>query len=157
MPVLHFCRNIDAVTRFHFYSFFTFFLIISSSGNTYQDLPASTFCMMDVPVISASRFKCHIKNSNLRSRDWCKKTSAGKILCKAIVWCTDWKYHLFSMRTHRFLFVWQISFTCLPHFLCKIENSPCFWPSCIECNMCDHSSNLFLCHTMIFRILKMIF
>ena len=39
----------------------------------------------------------NIKNSNLRSRDWCKKTSAGKILCKAIVWCTDWKYHLFCM------------------------------------------------------------
>ena len=29
--------------------------------------------------------------------------------------------------------------------------------TCIECNMCDHSSNLFLCHTMIFCILKMIF
>ena len=37
----------------------------------------------------------------------------------------------------------------------EIENSPCFWPSCIECNMCDHSSNLFLCHTIIFCILKM--
>ena len=157
MPVLHFCRNIDAVTWLHFYSFFTFFLIISSSGNTYQDLPASTFCMMDVPVISASRFKCHIKNSNLRSRDRCKKTSAGKILCKTIIWCTDWKCHLFCMCPHCFLFVWQISFACFPHFLCKIENSPCFWSSCIECNMCDHSSNLFLCHTMIFCILKMIF
>ena len=56
-----------------------------------------------------------------------------------------------------FIFVWQISFTCLPHFLCKIENSPCFWPTCIECGMCDHCSNLFLCHTMIFCILKMIF
>lgn len=53
MPVLYFCLNIDAVTRLHFYSVFAFFLIISSSGNTYQDLPASTFCMMDVPVISA--------------------------------------------------------------------------------------------------------
>ena len=85
---------------------------------------------------TASWFECHIENSNLRCRDWCKKTSARKILCKAIVWCTNWKYHLFCMRTHRFLFVWQISFACLPHFLCKIENSPCFWPSCIKCDMC---------------------
>ena len=29
--------------------------------------------------------------------------------------------------------------------------------ACIECGMCDHCSNLFLCHTMIFCILKMIF
>ena len=29
-------------------------------------------------------------------------------------------------------------------------------PTCIECDMCDHCSNLFLCHTMIFCILKMI-
>ena len=53
MPVFHFCRDIDAVTRLHFYSVFPFFLIISSSGNTYQNLSPSTFCMMDVPVISA--------------------------------------------------------------------------------------------------------
>ena len=47
---------------------------------------------------TASRFECHIENSNLRSRNRCKKTSAGKILCKTIIWCTDWKYHLFCMR-----------------------------------------------------------
>ena len=52
---------------------------------------------------------------------------------------------------------WQISFACFPYFLCKIEYSPCFWPTCIECGMCDHCRNLFLCHTMIFCILKMIF
>ena len=53
MPVFHFCRNIDAVAWLHFYSIFTFYLIISSSGNAYQNLSASTFCMMDMPVISA--------------------------------------------------------------------------------------------------------
>ena len=41
---------------------------------------------------TASRFKCHIENSNLRSRDRCKKTSARKILCKTIIWRTDWKF-----------------------------------------------------------------
>ena len=53
VPVLNTCRNIDAVTWIHFYSFFTFFLIISSSGNTYQDLSTATFCVMNMPVISA--------------------------------------------------------------------------------------------------------
>ena len=53
MPVFNTCRNINAVTWLHFYSFFTFFLIISSSGNAYQNLSTSTFCMMDMPVISA--------------------------------------------------------------------------------------------------------
>ena len=46
MPVFYFCRNIDAVAWLHFYSFFAFFLIISSSGNAYQNLSTSTFCMM---------------------------------------------------------------------------------------------------------------
>ena len=53
MPVFHFCRNIDTVTGLHFYSIFSLFLIISSSGNTYQNLSPSTFCMMNMPVISA--------------------------------------------------------------------------------------------------------
>ena len=53
MPVFHFCRNIDAIAWLHFYSIFPFFLIISSSGNTYQNLSSATFCVMNMPVISA--------------------------------------------------------------------------------------------------------
>ena len=49
---------------------------------------------------TASWFKCHIENSNLRCRDWCKKTSARKILCKTIIWCTNWKYHLQNAKNH---------------------------------------------------------
>ena len=40
---------------------------------------------------TASWFKCHIENSNLRSGNRCKKTSARKILRKPIIWCTDRK------------------------------------------------------------------
>ena len=35
MPVLYIYRNVNTVTWLHFYSIFSLFLIISSSGNTY--------------------------------------------------------------------------------------------------------------------------
>lgn len=53
MPVFYFCRNIDTISRFNFYCFFSFFLIVSTSCNADKDLSASTFCMMNMPVISA--------------------------------------------------------------------------------------------------------
>ena len=59
------CRNIDTISRFHFYCFFSFFLIVSTSCNADKNLSASAFCMMNMPVIPATRFKSHIENSNL--------------------------------------------------------------------------------------------
>ena len=53
MPVFHFRRNVNAVSRFHLNRFFAFFLIISASCYTYQNLSAALFCMMDMPVVSA--------------------------------------------------------------------------------------------------------
>lgn len=53
MPVFYFCRNIDTISRFHFYCFFSFFLIVSTSCNADKDLSASAFCMMNMPVIPA--------------------------------------------------------------------------------------------------------
>ena len=82
MPVFNTCRNINAVTWLHFYSFVAFLLIISSSGNAYQNLSSATFRMMNMPVISASRFECHIENSNLRSGDRCKKLLPEKYCAK---------------------------------------------------------------------------
>ena len=38
MPVLHLCRNIDAVARFHLDGLFTLLLIITAAGHTDQVL-----------------------------------------------------------------------------------------------------------------------
>lgn len=52
MPVFHFRRNVNAVSRFHLNRFFAFFLIISASCYTYQNLSAALFCMMNMPVVA---------------------------------------------------------------------------------------------------------
>lgn len=110
MPMFHFCRNVDAVARFHFYRLFSFFLIITASCHADKNLSATAFCVMDVPVIAASRFKCYIKYANLLCRYRCKITLSDKIPGKSIVWLSDRKYHRFGMRTHCLVFIRKISF-----------------------------------------------
>ena len=72
MPMFYAGRNIDTVPWFHFYSFFSFFLVISSSCNTDKNLSTTFIGMMNMPVISASRLKSHIKNAHLICRYRCK-------------------------------------------------------------------------------------
>ena len=65
MPMFYIRRDIDTVTWFHFYRIFAPFLIIAATCYTYENLPAALICMVGMPVIAASRFKSHIKNSTL--------------------------------------------------------------------------------------------
>ena len=136
MPVFHFCRNIDAVAWLHFYSFFTFHLIISSSGNTYQDLSTSTFCMMDMPVISALNWTTPSQSPEF----------TGLNTIQNCVFCT-----LFD----EVLLLSIFRFFNIPYFFSQIKYSPSIWPACIKCYMSNNRSNLFLCYSMIFCILKM--
>ena len=135
MPMLHFCRNIDAVTWLHFYSFFTLFLIVSSSGNTYQDLPTSTFCMMDMPVISALNWTPYSQSlvvTGFNSIHVCA-------LCE-----------LFVTSSFARLF---FCFFLVPNLFCKVEYCPSLRPSCIECCVGDNCCDFFLCYSMILCIL----
>ena len=50
MPVFYFCRDVDAVAWFQFDGFFSLFLIVSTSCNTYEDLSSAVLCMVNMPV-----------------------------------------------------------------------------------------------------------
>ena len=65
MPMLYFRRDVDAVARLKLNSFLALFLIISTSCNTYKDLSAATLCVVDMPIVTATRLKCYIKYSDL--------------------------------------------------------------------------------------------
>ena len=135
MPVFNTCRNIDAVTWLHFYSVFAFFLIISSSGNTYQNLSASTFCMMDMPVISALNWTPYSQSlvvTGFNSIHVCA-------LCE-----------LFVTSSFARLF---FCFFLVPNLFCKVEYCPALWPSCIECYVSNNRCDFFLCYPMILCIL----
>lgn len=106
MPVLYTCQNVDAVAWFHLNRFFSFFLIIPTPGCTDQYLPSAALCMVDMPVVSASRFEGHIKYTYLRSRNRSEKALSRKILCISIVRCPYRKYHFSGMCPHSFIFIW---------------------------------------------------
>ena len=72
VPVFHTCRDVDAVARFHLDGFFSFFLIVTASCHAYQDLSAAALCVMDVPVVTTSRFECYIEDTNLAGRYRCQ-------------------------------------------------------------------------------------
>ena len=135
MPVFYFCRNIDAVAWLHFYSFFTFYLIISSSGNAYQNLSASTFCMMDMPVISAINWTPYSQSLVVTGFN-------GIHVCALC--------ELFVTSSFARLF---LCFVLIPNLFCKIKDCPAFWPACIECYVSDDCCDLFLCYPMILCIL----
>ena len=52
VPVFYFGRNVNAVSRFHLDCFFSFFLIISTSGYAYKNLSAAALCMMNMPIVT---------------------------------------------------------------------------------------------------------
>lgn len=93
MPMLDIRRNIHNIAGQHFYSFLAPFLIISSSGNTNQNLSATVFCFMNMPIVSAFRLKGYIENTNLVFRNRGEKTLSAEILCKVVIRLTNWKYH----------------------------------------------------------------
>lgn len=69
MPVLHACRNVDAVTGVHWGGVFPPFLIKPSPCDTNQNLAAPFVCVMDMPVIAASGFKSDIEYADLLRRN----------------------------------------------------------------------------------------
>ena len=70
--------------------------------------------MMNMPVIPASGFKCHVENANLLYGYRSKETLSDKIFCKCIIWLSNRKNHRFRMRSHILIFIWKISFIHLP-------------------------------------------
>ena len=153
VPELDISWNMNDSAGQYLYSRFAFFLIPATSGYSDKHLTATFCCVVNMPVIAAARLKCHIKNANLTLRYQSKKALSTEILCKTIVWCTDWEYHLFGMCSHCFIFIWKIALVYIPYFFCQVKNCPALWPACVKSYMCDDCSDLFLCHAMCFCVL----
>lgn len=68
VPVLYFGRNVHYTARSHLHSIFAPLLVITMTAHAYQYLTAAAFRMVNMPVISAAGFKCHIEECNLIGR-----------------------------------------------------------------------------------------
>src|SRR5574344_782251 len=83
VPMFHFCRDGDYFSRCELYGRLSPFLIPTATGYANQYLNAF---MVDMPVISAARFKSYIGGA---SSQRCKITVAIKILCIVYVGFPD--------------------------------------------------------------------
>ena len=148
--MFHSNRNIDAITRVHFYSILSPFLVISSSCNTNEYLATTLICMMDMPIVSATGLKCYIKNSNLLHRNRCKIALTNKVFCKCIIRLSYWKYHRRLMLCLCIIFIRSF----FPYIFSKTKRCPSFWPANIKCYMCNNCHYLFFCNTIFFAFCK---
>ena len=85
MPVLYLGRNHDDSSGFQADRIFSFLLIPAASCRTDQDLAASGFGVMDMPVVAASRLKSYIGDHQRTLSRICQriqKRFADKVLCK---------------------------------------------------------------------------
>ena len=135
MPVLYTLRNIDAVARLHFNSFFSPFLIVATSCYTDQNLSAALFCVMDMPVIPALNWTPYSQSLVVTGFN-------GIHVCALC--------ELFVTSSFARLF---LCFVLVPNLFCKVEHCPAFWPACIECYVGDNRCDFFLRYPMILGIL----
>ena len=135
MPMFYFWWDVDAVTWFHLDGFFSFFLIVSTSRNTNDDLSTTIFCMMDMPVISALNWTPYSQSLVVTGFN-------GIHVCALC--------ELFVTSSFARLF---LCFVLVPNLFCKVEHCPAFWPACIECYVGDNRCDFFLRYPMILGIL----
>ena len=135
MPMFDIRRNIYNIARQHFYSFLAPFLIISSSGNANQNLSATVFRMMNMPIISALNWTPYSQSLVVTGFN-------GIHVCALC--------ELFVTSSFARLF---LCFVLVPNLFCKVEHCPAFWPACIECYVGDNRCDFFLRYPMILGIL----
>ena len=119
--MFHFCRNVDAVARFHFYRLFSLFLIITASCHADKNLPAAGFRVVDVPVVAAAGFKGNVgqKQAGFGVGQRVQERLANEKLGVSGVCCTSSKNILLlkSMFIHT-LHTCCLLFFCVPALLC---------------------------------------
>ena len=84
-------RDVDHISGVQLLSRFAPFLIVPYSSNADQNLSAALCCMVDMPVVTAARFKSYIKDADLRSRERRKIAPADKILGIRVIGFPDWE------------------------------------------------------------------
>lgn len=135
MPMLYFCRNVDAVARLHLDCLFAFFLIVTASCHTDKNLSTAIFCVVNVPVVAAVNWTPYSQSLVVTGFN-------GIHVCALC--------ELFVTSSFARLF---LCFVLVPNLFCKVEHCPAFWPACIECYVGDNRCDFFLRYPMILGIL----
>ncbi len=117
MPELCVCRNCDNGTRRHRNGLLTRFLIPAPSAYTDEKLSAAGFCMMNMPVVAASRFERYVVHRKRRGGNFGKITVPRKVLCIRSIRFADRKEN----RILILLFCAQCRYRFVPYILCQAE------------------------------------
>lgn len=117
-------RNIHHIARMQFLRRLAFLLIKAASGNADENLPTDTLCVMNMPVVAATRFKSHVINADLRGGQWRQITLPDKVPGKSVVGCADREHHLTLMLGSRI----GDSVLLCPNFFCHAERRPRLGP-----------------------------
>ena len=96
MPMLYINWYVNAIARFHFDGVLAQFLIITSASHTNQNLSAAARCMVDMPIIAATRLERDVKNINLLLRQRLQIALSGEILRIIIICLPNRKRRLSS-------------------------------------------------------------
>ena len=122
-----------------FLGFFAPFLIPTSSIGTEQQLSAALFCLVNVPVVAAARFKGHIGNEYgfIGIGEGIEVGLTCKVFGVGIIWFTQTEETaicagIILIDLHR-----------------HAEGCPGIGPAGIECDMGKHLSHLIFCHTIL--------
>ena len=87
-------RNIHHIAWMQFLRRLAFLLIKAASGNADENLPTAALCVMNMPVVAATRFKSHVINADLRGGQWRQITLPDKVPGKSVVGCADREHPL---------------------------------------------------------------
>ena len=96
MPMLYISWYINVIARFHFDGVLAPFLIVTATSHTNQNLPAAARCMVDMPIIAATRLERDVKNINLLLRQRLQIALSGEILRIIIICLPNRKRRLSS-------------------------------------------------------------
>ena len=135
MPMLYLRRNIYTISRFHFNGFFSFLLVVSTSGYTHKNLSSTILSMMNMPVVTTLNWTPYSQSLVVTGFN-------GIHVCALC--------ELFVTSSFARLF---LCFVLVPNLFCKVEHCPAFWPACIECYVGDNRCDFFLRYPMILGIL----
>ena len=152
MPMLDPSRDVDHISGVQLLSRFAPFLIVPYSSNADQNLSAALCCMVDMPVVTAARFKSYIKDADLRSRERRKIAPADKILGIRVIGFPDGEDHGFLVRG----FCIDSAFLA-PYVFCHAEGWPCIRPTRIKSGVRKNFRNLCLCDAIVLGCFQMVF
>ena len=91
MPMFYIGRNMHHIAGLQLLGGLSPLLVISASSSNEEKLSAALVCMVDVPMVTASRLKRNIPNDHLVKRNHIKIALAVKILCIVDVFSANGK------------------------------------------------------------------